>query len=31
MAAHDGDRAEALARAHIREALRARLKIMQDA
>ena len=31
MAAHDGDRAEALARAHIREALRARLRIMQDA
>jgi DNA-binding GntR family transcriptional regulator len=29
MAAHDGDRAEALARAHIREALRARLRIMQ--
>jgi DNA-binding GntR family transcriptional regulator len=31
MAAHDGDKAEALARAHIREALRARLKVMQGA
>lgn len=29
MAAHDGDRAEAIARAHIHEALRARLKVMQ--
>jgi DNA-binding GntR family transcriptional regulator len=31
MAAHDGDKAEALARAHNREALRARLKVMQGA
>ena len=31
MAAHDGDKAEAVARAHIREALRARLKVMQGA
>lgn len=31
MAAHDGDRAEAVARAHIREALRARLRVMQGA
>ena len=29
MAARDGDKADALARAHIHEALRARLKLMQ--
>jgi DNA-binding GntR family transcriptional regulator len=31
IAAHDGDRAEAIARAHIRESLRARLRLMQGA
>jgi DNA-binding GntR family transcriptional regulator len=30
IAAHDADRAESLARAHIREALRSRLKLLQD-
>jgi DNA-binding GntR family transcriptional regulator len=30
IAARDADRAESLARAHIREALRARLKLLQD-